>query len=78
MLIYFLILAFNSSALKREQDRKIREKEVKKRRIESSCVSNQAGTSSQSTNRQKKKAEHVERGEIQLTDHQSVFLSKVV
>jgi len=67
--MYFLILVF-ISALSREPDSKIREKYedqgTGKERdgIEKSYVSNQAGPSSQITDRLKKKAKHMERGEF--------------
>lgn len=74
MLIYFLILVSNSSALKsqpnkekRERDEdqgKGKEREVKKRRTESNSVSDQAGPSSQSISSQRTTDKHVKRGEF--------------
>ncbi|XP_056122634.1 uncharacterized protein si:dkey-68o6.8 isoform X1 [Rhinichthys klamathensis goyatoka] len=64
--MYFLILVFISSAL-REPNNKIRERYEdrgtgkEREGIEKSSVSNQAGPSSQITDRQKKKAKHMER-----------------
>ncbi|XP_056122635.1 uncharacterized protein si:dkey-68o6.8 isoform X2 [Rhinichthys klamathensis goyatoka] len=66
--MYFLILVFISSAL-REPNNKIRERYEdrgtgkEREGIEKSSVSNQAGPSSQITDRQKKKAKHMEREE---------------